>query len=52
MGQHGPERMLSGLALTASLRALTVYLPYMGALHHTGPSSTFTVFYLISLISS
>ena len=52
MGQHGPERMLSGLALTASLRALTVYLPYVGTLHHTGPSSTFAVFYLVSPIPS
>ncbi|KAI1784965.1 hypothetical protein LXA43DRAFT_1040036 [Ganoderma leucocontextum] len=39
MGQHGAERLLSGLALTASLRALTVHLPHMGTtLYHTGPS--------------
>lgn len=45
MGQHGPERLLSGLAPTVSLRALTVYLPTMGTLYHTGASGALIIFY-------
>ncbi|KAM5545195.1 hypothetical protein V8D89_001306, partial [Ganoderma adspersum] len=38
VGRHGVERLLMGLALNASLSALTISLPYIWTQRQTGPS--------------